>query len=100
MRRILVAALALAIATPALAETQKQRDKRCDAQSQIVGQAVELRLKRRSEAKAKAAIIETVDAKLANSVPVLVGYIYTLPRQELKTDVKGAFIAQCKAYQP
>lgn len=100
MRHLIAAALILSTAAPALAETSKQRAKRCAAQSEIVAQAVEMRTKRKSEAKAKAALLETTDEKLAPSVPILVGYVYTLNRKDLKADIPTAFREQCSAFKP
>ncbi|WP_137703103.1 hypothetical protein [Marimonas lutisalis] len=100
MRRILTALTILSMAAPALAETQKEREKRCAAQGEIVSQAVEMRKKFRSEAKAKTAILETIDEGMAPAVPFLVGFVYTLNRKDLKQDVPAAFIEQCNAYKP
>ncbi|UYV38648.1 hypothetical protein N4R57_06255 [Rhodobacteraceae bacterium D3-12] len=100
MRPLIAAALILAIATPALAETKRQREKRCTAQSELVAQAVEMRSKRKSEAKTKAALLETADESLAPSVPILVGYVYTLNRKDLKADIPKAFREQCSAFKP
>ena len=100
MRRLIATALVLATAVPALAETEKEREYRCVAQSQIVAQAVEMRQKRKSETKAKAAILEVTDEKLAGSVPLLVGYVYTLHRKDLKQDISGAFKQQCSDFKP
>ncbi|KAA0916728.1 hypothetical protein [Aquicoccus porphyridii] len=100
MRSIFAAILMLSIATPALAETAKERAARCAAQSEIIVQAVEMRQKRRSEARAKKTILETTDDRLAPSVPLLVGFVYTLHRSDLKRDVRGSFLEQCNAYKP
>ena len=99
MRSLIVAALIAATALPALAETKKQRETRCAAQSEIVAQAIEMRKKRTPEAKAKQAILEGLDAKLAPSVPILVGYVYTLHRKDLDHDVPGAFQQQCTDFE-
>lgn len=95
MRHLITAALITVIAVPALAETRKQREARCAAQSEIVAQAIEMRQKRTSEAKTKEAILEGLDEKLAPSVPILVGYVFTLNRKDLKQDIPGAFQKQC-----
>lgn len=100
MRIAITAALILATAAPALAETRKQRKKRCLAQSEIVAQAVEMRLKKKSEAKTKAALLDGADKKIAPSVPILVGYVYTLAPKDLKADVPAAFKEQCSAFKP
>lgn len=100
MRSFLAAALMLPIAAPAFSETEQDRAERCAAQSEIVAQAVEMRQKRRSEARTKAAILDTTDDRLAPSVPLLVGFVYTLNRKDLKLDVTGSFLEQCTAYKP
>ena len=100
MRLLIAAIVILATALPVLAETRKKRAKRCAAQAEIVGQAVELRQKRRSEKKTKETILAETDEALAPSVPLLVGYVYTLNRKDLKLDVRGAFEEQCNAYKP
>ncbi|MDQ2089443.1 hypothetical protein [Marimonas arenosa] len=99
MQRFVIAALVAAIALPAAAETRKQRETRCAAQAEIVGQAVEMRKKRSSEAKVKEAILAETDTVYAASVPILVGYVYTLHRNDLKADVRGAFEEQCNAFK-
>ena len=100
MRPLATALLILATAMPALAETDAQRAERCAAQAQIVGQAVEMRKKRQSETKVKDSLLAEVDAKLAPSVPLLVGYVFTLNRKDLKLDVAASFAEQCTAYNP
>jgi len=99
MRHLIAVALIATTALPALAETRKQRETRCAAQSEIVAQAIEMRQKRKSEAKTKEAILETLDASLAPSVPILVGYVYTLNRKDLKQDIPGAFKTQCSEFK-
>ncbi len=99
MRLLFATALITVTALPALAETDKKREARCAAQSEIVAQAVEMRQKRKSEAKVKEAILEGVDEKLAPSVPILVGYVYTLHRKDLKEDISGAFKQQCSDFK-
>ena len=100
MRLFLSAILALAVAFPALAETRKERAARCAAQADIVAQAVEMRRKMKSEKKVRAALGQTIDAKYAPSITPLVGFVFTLPRKDLKSDVAGAFTKQCEAYKP
>ncbi len=100
MRAILTAILILSTAAPAFAESRKQRIARCAAQADIVGQAVEMRQKRKSEKKVKAALAETVEAKYAPSIPMLVGWVYTLNRKDLTPEIKGEFQDQCAAYKP
>ncbi len=92
MRSILAAILMLSMSTPALAETDKERAARCAAQTEIAAQAVEMRQKRRSEARTKKTILESTDERLAPSVPLLVGFVYTLHRSDLKRDVSGSFL--------
>ena len=100
MRLLIIACLTLATAMPAAAETAKERAERCAAQAAIVGQAVEMRTKRKSEDKVKETILETIDPRYVPSVPMLVGYVYTLHRKDLKLDVQASFEAQCNAYKP
>ncbi|MCV2894390.1 hypothetical protein [Lentibacter sp. XHP0401] len=96
-----VAFMLMTAATTATAETAKERKARCEEQGEIVTKAVELRLKRTKEAKANEEISATTAEALLGSVPLLVGYIYTLPRKDLKgIDVPAAFIEQCSAFEP
>lgn len=99
MRAFLAAILILPIAAPAVSETEQERADRCAAQTEIVLQAVEMRQKRRSEEQTKNAILDTTDEGLAPSVPLLVGFVYTLHRSDLKRDVSGSFLEQCNAYK-
>jgi len=88
-------------ATTAQAETAKERQARCEAQGAIVTKAVEWRLKRKSETKAKDEIKASTEEALQGAIPLLVGYIYTLPRKDLKAnDVPAVFVAQCAAFEP
>lgn len=96
-----VAFMLMTAATTAHAETAKERKARCEAQGAIVTKAVELRLKRTNETKAKEEIKASTEEALQGAIPLLVGYIYTLPRKDLKTnDVPAAFIEQCAAFEP
>lgn len=91
--------IALALMTlpfAALAETAEEREARCAAQGDIMAMAAEMRLERRSEKRAKAELLETVDEQMKTSVPLLVGYVYTLSRKDLKgVDVRANFVEQC-----
>ena len=43
----------------------------------------------------------STEEALQGAIPLLVGYIYTLPRKDLKaTDVPAVFIEQCAAFEP
>ena len=82
-------------------ETAQERKARCEAQGEIVTKAVALRLKRTNETKAKEAIKASTEEALQGAIPLLVGYIYTLPRKDLKAnDVPAVFIEQCAAFEP
>ena len=98
----LTAALMLLSTAPmATAETANDREARCAAQGEIVSKAVALRLKRKSETKAKTEIKASTEEALQGAIPLLVGYIYTLPRKALKAnDVPAVFVAQCTAFEP
>jgi len=91
--------IALALMTlplAASAETAEEREARCTAQGEIMAQAAEMRVARRSEKRAKAELLETVEERMKPSVPILVGYVYTLNRKDLKDlDVQATFVEQC-----
>ncbi|WP_439109219.1 hypothetical protein [Lentibacter sp.] len=101
MKHLLTTTVAFMLMTGAsTAETAEERTARCEAQGEIVAKAVELRLKRRGEAKAKDEIKATTEEAIQGAIPLLVGYIYTLPRKDLKTnDVPAAFVEQCAALE-
>ena len=95
-------ALALGAST-ALAETDAERAIRCAGQAQIVAQAVDLRAGGGDQAGTIArleAIDSGIDAKYVPSVSVLVGWIYTLPTDQLTAETATAFETQCLGYRP
>lgn len=100
MRHLLILFLGFGMALPAHAESTKARKARCAAQGEIVSQAVEMRKKRKSEATVKETILAEVEEAYAPSVPLLVGWVYTLNRRDLKADVTGDFTKQCNAFKP
>ncbi|RFP88830.1 hypothetical protein DZK27_07940 [Rhodobacteraceae bacterium 63075] len=97
MKHLTATALALmTLPLAASAETAEEREARCAAQGDIMAKAAEMRLERRSEKRAKAELAETVDEQMKTSVPLLVGYVYTLSRKDLKgVDVRANFVEQC-----
>ncbi|MBU2983610.1 hypothetical protein KO498_17515 [Lentibacter algarum] len=98
---LLVTLLGLAFASAAAAESASERDARCEKQGEIIAKAAEARLARTREAKAKEEIMESTEEDYKTSVPLLVGYIYTLPRKDLKAaDPKLAFVEQCSGFDP
>ncbi len=99
MRPLIAAVLITATALPASAETDKQRQARCAAQSGIVAQAIEMRKENTPEAEAQQAILDGMDEKLAPSVPILVGYVYSLESDAMQQDITGAFKQQCADFK-
>ncbi len=96
---ILACSLGFLLVAPASAETETERQARCEKQGEIIGKASEARLKRTREIKAKEAILGSTEEAYKGSVPILVGYIYTLPRSDLKkADAKLAFVEQCSGF--
>lgn len=100
----LVAAGLLALAgTSAIAETDAERAARCAGQAQIVARAVDLRAGG-SDAEGTTSQLEAsdsgIDPKYAPSVSVLVGWIYTLPPEQMTAEVATAFETQCLGYKP
>lgn len=90
---------ATCLAGAATAETAKERAARCAVQGEMVAAAIEMRLKRQSEKKVKAALAESADDSMQEAVPLLVGYVFTLSRKDMKTlDIPTAFTEQCAAF--
>lgn len=89
-------------AMPVWAETPEARAERCGAQNAIVVQAIELRLKRKSEAKALE-IIQSDESemaqKYASSMPGMVGLIYSMKRRQVKELDASSFEEACLAYE-
>ncbi len=102
MKHLIGMTLALMTAAGgALAETADERQARCEAQGEIMAQAAEMRLARRSEKRARAELLETVAEEMKTSVPIVVGYVYTLDRKDLKgADVRASFVEQCAGFVP
>lgn len=103
MLRFLSIAAVLLTAMPVFAETKEQRAERCGAQNAIVVKAIELRLARESEDKAKDIILADeggIDAKYAASVPGMVGLIYSMKRRDVKELDASSFEKACLEYEP
>lgn len=101
MKQILLAAALGLVAMPAIAESKKEREARCEKQGDIVALAAEARLKRTREAKAKEEILASTEEAYHGSVPLLVGFVYTQPRADLKKGgTREAFVEQCSAFDP
>lgn len=89
--------------TAAIAETDAERAARCAGQARIVASAVELRAAGTDEAGATARLEASdsgIDPKYAPSVSVLVGWLYTLPPEQMTPEVATAFETQCLGYKP
>jgi len=102
MLRSLAVISVLFVANPLWAETTEQRTERCAAQNAIVEQAIDLRLKRKSEAKAKEIILSDdseLAQKYATSVPSMVGLIYSMKRRDVRELDTSSFEAACLAYE-
>ena len=98
------ALLGLTLSSPAaLAETAAERAARCAGQAWIVGRAVDLRVQGTEESRAASSIGASdsgLDPKYAPGVTVLVGWVYSLPKDQLTAEAATAFEAQCLAYTP
>lgn len=101
---LLTATTALAIGTVAAsAETDAERATRCTGQAQIVSQAVDLRASGTDQAATISRLEASdsgIDPKYAPSISVLVGWIYTLPTEQLTPATATAFETQCLGYRP
>jgi hypothetical protein len=89
--------------TAAHAESDAERAARCAGQAQIVARAVSLRAGGSDEGGATAQLEASdsgIDPKYAPSVSILVGWIYTLPTDQMTPEVATAFEAQCLGYKP
>lgn len=100
MHRFAASLIILSLAAPALAETKRQRAKRCAAQADIVQKAVDQRQEDKTAAKASEAITAETDKRIAASVAPLVGYVYALPEADLAQDIRTAFEEQCNGFKP
>ena len=101
---VLTTAMLLALGgTAAMAESDAERAARCAGQAQIVARAVDLRAGG-ADAAATTAQLEGsdsgLDPKYAPSVSVLVGWLYTLPPEQMTPEVATAFETQCLGYKP
>jgi hypothetical protein len=100
---LITASLLVVTGTVAIAETDAERAARCAGQAQIVAQAVDLRAGGTDEAGATSRLEASdsgIDPKYAPSVSVLVGWIYTLPPEQMTAEVATAFETQCLGYKP
>jgi len=89
--------------TAVLAESDADRAARCAGQSQIVLRAVELRGDGSDQNGAVARLEGSdsgVDPKYAPSISVLVGWIYSLPADQMTAETAAAFQTQCLGYKP
>jgi hypothetical protein len=98
----LAAALAMG-GTLAHAESDAERNARCAGQAQIVARAVDLRAGGADQNGATEQLEASdsgIDPKYAPSVSVLVGWIYTLPVDQMSPETAIAFQTQCQGYKP
>lgn len=85
------------------AETDAERATRCEGQAAIVARAVDLRAGGADQAGTIVRLEASdsgIDPKYAPSISVLVGWIYTLPTDQLTADTVTAFQTQCLGYRP
>ncbi|MDU8929997.1 hypothetical protein RXV86_21640 [Alisedimentitalea sp. MJ-SS2] len=99
MRPVLTATLILAVATPALAESKRQREKRCAAQADIIAQAVEMRVENKEKVAVTTELAAAAKKKIATSVPILVDYVYSLDEALLEQDIRTPFEEQCNGFK-
>ena len=99
----LTTAMLLALGGTAHAESDAERAARCAGQAQIVARAVQLRADGTDQAGTMTTLEASdsgIDPKYAPSVSVLVGWLYTLPPEQMTPDVATAFETQCLGYKP
>ena len=90
-------------ATSASAETDAERAARCTGQAQIVSSAVALRSGGADQNGALARLEGSdsgIDPKYAPSISVLVGWVYSLPADQMTAETAAAFETQCLGYKP
>ncbi|GAA6207147.1 hypothetical protein NBRC116601_04400 [Cognatishimia sp. WU-CL00825] len=96
--RLLVCAAVLMSAMSAQAdEGATAKENSCQAQSDIVAKAVEMRRSGKREGRVKRTLAK--DASIAEefqpAVPLLVGWVYTLPKADLKLEPGAAYLTTC-----
>ncbi len=67
----------------------------CQAQASIVTQAASLRSEGKRERKVKRLVTEEMDEAMKPAVPLLVGWVYTLPKGDLDKDPGPAYYEAC-----
>ncbi|WP_138935233.1 hypothetical protein [Roseovarius arcticus] len=96
MIRLSYLAVFVLAASPTLAD--KAHDRGCAATSAIVADAVALRAKGADQPSALAAVKAKVpDAKYAATVPPLLDWVYTLPKDQLTDEAVTAYKQACLA---
>lgn len=88
--------------TAAFAETADERTARCEAQAEIVRFAVAHRLDKKREKRARRLVLkeETIkDGPYAETVDVLVNWVYQLPPEQLGPEATAAFQDACSQYK-
>ena len=101
VRIALCAAAALAMATPSLAASQKQKEG-CAATAKIVAYAVDARAKGSNAKKIKRQLTRganKVDAKYEPAVGPLVDWVFTIEPGKLNGDVAPAFEETCVGFK-
>ncbi len=89
--------------SPVLAESDAERAQRCAGQANIVSRAVDLRADGADQGATLARLEASdsgIDPQYAPSIAVLVGWIYTLPTEQLTPETSIAFQTQCLGYKP
>lgn len=99
MFRMIAAATLVVIPVTLSAETDDERQARCEAQGKIVAELTELRLARTPEKRASAKVMENTPEAMQGSVAPLTAFIYSQPRKDLKdSNIAEVFVEQCAGY--
>ncbi|MGH1465122.1 MAG: hypothetical protein ACRBBQ_07150 [Cognatishimia sp.] len=97
MRLLLCAAVLMSALSVQAEEGDVSKETSCQAQSDIVTKAVDMRRsgKRENRVKRTLAKDETIVEQFQPAVPLLVGWVYTLPRADLKLEPGAAYLTAC-----
>ncbi len=105
MHRLAAAAALVALLLPAFApstataETKRAREKRCAEQAVLVGKAIEMRRAESTQAQVLEALADEASRKVVRTVPILVGYVFSLPDEALSDEIPAAFAEQCASFE-
>lgn len=96
-QKVLSPIVAMSLMTGAAFADESAKEAQCTAMSSIVTKLVDLRQDRKNERRAVRTLTndETIEEGWKPAVPLLAGWVYTLPEADLKLEPGKAYFDAC-----